>query len=281
MIVSDAIRRGAVALAAAGIEDARREARHLVRLVLGREVLGREVLDPAAEIDSAQFEALLMRRAAREPMAFLRGSEGFWTLDLAVSPATLIPRPDSETLIEAALAALPERAAVRRILDLGTGTGALLLAALSEFPAAFGVGVDLSPGAAALAARNAAANGLAGRAAFLCGHWAAALDGRFDLILANPPYIPSGDIAGLMPEVAAYEPASALDGGADGLHAYRTILPALPGLLTPGGVAVLELGAGQACDTDSLARRAGFAAPEIRHDLGGIARALVLRMTVG
>ena len=273
MTVADAIRRGAAALAAAGVEEARREARHLVRLLLGS-----DLLDMAAEIDAAGFESLLRRRAAREPMAFLRGREGFWTLDLAVSPATLIPRPDSETLIEAALAAQPDRCAVRRVLDLGTGTGALLLAALHEYPAAFGVGVDLSPAAAALASRNAAANGLAGRAAFVCGRWAESLAGRFDLILTNPPYIRSGDIAGLMPEVAAYEPALALDGGADGLDAYRAIVPALPGLLAAGGVAVLEMGAGQAGAAGDLARAAGFAAVAWRRDLGGIERALVLQM---
>ncbi len=272
MIAAEALRHAAAVLAAAGIEDARREARLLLRIAARR-----EVLDLSTEIDGAQFESLLRRRASREPMAFLRGREGFWTLDLAVSPATLIPRADSETLIEAALEALPDRAAVRRVLDLGTGTGALLLAALAEFPAAFGVGADLNPAAAALAAGNAAANGLAGRAAFLCGRWAAALSARFDLILCNPPYIRSGDIAGLMPEVAAHEPALALDGGADGLDAYRVVMADLPRLLAPGGVAVLELGEGQDGDAASLAVLAGFAAPALRRDLGGVARALVLR----
>ena len=276
MIAADAIRRGAVALAEAGIEDARREARHLLRLLLGR-----EIIDPADEVDAAQFEALLRRRAAREPMAFLRGREGFWTLDLEVSPATLIPRPDTETLIEAALAARPDRGAVRRVLDLGTGTGALLLAALREFPQAFGVGVDLAPGAAALAARNAAANGLAGRAAFLCGRWASSLSGTFDLVLSNPPYIPAAGIAGLMPEVSAWEPALALDGGSDGLDCYRAILADLPRLLAPGGLAVLELGAGQACEVGDLARAAGFTSLELRRDLGGIERALVLDLSGG
>ena len=276
MIAADAIRRGAVALAEAGIEDARREARHLLRLLLGR-----EIIDPADEVDAAKFEALLRRRAAREPMAFLRGREGFWTLDLEVSPATLIPRPDTETLIEAALAARPDRGAVRRVLDLGTGTGALLLAALREFPQAFGVGVDLAPGAAALAARNAAANGLSGRAAFLCGRWASSLSGSFDLVLSNPPYIPAAGIAGLMPEVSAWEPALALDGGADGLDCYRAILDDLPRLLAPGGLAVLELGAGQACEVGDLARAAGFTSLELRRDLGGIERALVLDLSGG
>jgi release factor glutamine methyltransferase len=180
---------------------------------------------------------------------------GFWTLDLEVSPATLIPRADSETLVEAALDACPDKGAALRVLDLGTGTGALLLAVLSELPAASGVGVDLKPEAAALAARNAARLGLVGRARFLAGDWAAALSRRFDLILCNPPYIESAAITGLMPEVARHEPASALDGGADGLDAYRRIIADLPRLLAPRGVAVLELGQGQQAAVEALAKQ--------------------------
>ena len=172
----------------------------------------------------------------------------------AVSPATLIPRPESETLIEAALAAFANRTPPRRILDLGTGTGCLLLSALHEFPGAFGIGADRAPEAVSLAAANAATLGLAGRAAFLCGDWAAALDARFDLVLCNPPYIPTSDIDGLMQEVARHEPQGALDGGADGLAAYRRILPSLLALLQPDGVAVLELGVGQAYTVLALAR---------------------------
>ncbi len=259
--MTEALRRAAARLAAAGIEAPAREARLLARL----------------SADPARFESLVARRAAREPMALLRGQQGFWTLDLAVSPATLIPRPDSETLIEAALAAFPDRAAVRRVLDLGTGTGALLLAALAEFPAAWGLGTDRAPAAAALAAANARACGLAERAAFAAGSWVAPLAGRFDLILSNPPYIPSGDIAGLMPEVAAFEPRSALDGGPDGLDAYRALLPGLPALLAPAGIAILELGAGQADAVGRLATTAGFSVADLRPDLGGVARAMVLR----
>ena len=221
------------------------------------------------------YDALLDRRAAHEPLALITGRREFWSLDLAVSPATLIPRADSETLIEAALAARPERTRVRRILDLGTGTGCLLLAALSEFPAAFGIGTDRSAAATALARHNAARLGMADRAAFLCTDWAAALSGRFDLILSNPPYIPTAALPELMPEVARYEPASALDGGPDGLGAYRRMLPELPRLLAADGVAVLELGQGQDAPVAALARAAGFAAAT-RADLAGIPRALCL-----
>jgi len=269
----DALRRAAAALRAAGIENPGFEARLLVAHVLGVPV---SAVPGAGEPDEGELDALVARRVAREPMGFVLGSVGFWTLDIALSPATLIPRADSETVVEAALEARP-REAVRRVLDLGTGTGCLLLAVLSECPGAFGVGVDLSPEAARLAAGNAVRNGLAGRAAFLAGDWASALEGRFDLVLSNPPYIPRGDLAGLMPEVRVHEPARALDGGADGLDAYRVLVGVLPRLLAPGGVAVFELGIGQAEAVSALAEAAGFGAPALRHDLGGVARALVLR----
>jgi release factor glutamine methyltransferase len=163
------------------------------------------------------------------------------------------------------------------VLDLGTGTGCLLLAVLAERPRAFGVGVDRVPEAAALAAGNARRNGLAGRATFLAGDWATAIAGRFDLVLSNPPYIETAVIPTLMPEVARHEPAGALDGGADGLDAYRRIVAALPALLAPGGAAVLELGAGQRPAVETLAREAGLKPAGCRADLGGIARALMLR----
>lgn len=203
------------------------------------------------------------------------GRREFWSLDFAVSPATLVPRPDSETLIQAALATFAGRDPPRRMLDLGTGSGCLLLAALSEFPASFGVGVDRSFAAVVLAARNAAMLDMASRAAFLCADWAGALDGRFDLVLSNPPYIRTSQIDWLMPEVVHYEPRAALDGGADGFSAYRQLVPDLDRLLAPDGVAVLEIGAGQAAEVARLARDAGFTSHSHR-DLSGIARALVL-----
>lgn len=275
MTAAEALLHGAEALRAAGIEAPEREARLLARHALG--LPQGAWLDLSAPVPEAAFRSMLSRRAAREPLAFITGSRGFWTLDLAVSPVTLIPRAETETLIEAALAAFPDRTRVRRVLDLGTGTGALLLAALAEFPAAFGVGVDVVSQAARLAAANAARNGLAPRAALLAATWGAALRGTFDLILSNPPYIESAAIPALMPEVARHEPGSALDGGPDGLAAYRAIIADVPRLLAPEGLAILELGAGQACQVAALARAAGLEPGTPVADLSGVPRALPLR----
>ena len=276
MTPAEAVAQAAARLAAAGVEAPRREARILLAAALGTDAAG---LLGWGDIDPAVFEPLLARRLAREPMAYILGRREFWGLSFFTTPASLIPRPDSETLIEAAIAARQDNRAVRRILDLGTGTGCLLLAALTEFPQAFGIGVDLAPAAAALAARNAGALRLADRAAFFAGDWAAALTGTFDLILSNPPYIPAGNVNALMPEVAHFEPGLALDGGADGLHAYRRILAALPGLLADEGVAVLELGLGQA---DIVVRMAAAEFVTSLHaDLAGHDRALVLRRSAG
>lgn len=266
-------------LRAAAIENPRLEARLLLGHAMGvtSEALLRDPRAPVPPPAAARFQAALRARLDATPVAHILGTQGFWTLDLAVSPATLIPRPDSEAVVEAALEALPDRHAPLRLLDLGTGTGCLLLAVLAERPGAFGIGVDLVPQAAALAAANARRNGLAGRAAFLAGNWAEALSGRFDLVLSNPPYIESAAIAGLMPEVARHEPRSALDGGADGLDAYRRLAAELPRLLAPGGAAVLELGAGQRSAVEGLARAAGLVPAGCRPDLGGVDRALVVR----
>jgi len=233
------------------------------------------ISDDGGRSGGTSYDRLLDRRVAHEPLALITGRREFWSLDLAVSSATLIPRADSETLIEAALTAIPDRARVRRILDLGTGTGCLLLAALREFPAAFGVGTDRSAAATSLARNNAAMLGMGRRAVFLCTDWAAALTGGFDLVLSNPPYIPTGELPGLMPEVARYEPALALNGGPDGLNAYRRILADLPRLLAADGLAVVELGQGQDGPVGGLARAAGFVAAT-RADLAGIPRAMLL-----
>jgi release factor glutamine methyltransferase len=265
-------------LRAACVESPRLEARLLLGHAIGlrAEDLLRDPGRPVPPEAAARFADLLRRRLEHVPVAHLLGEREFWSLPFRVSPATLIPRPDSEALIEAAVAAFPDRGAVRNILDLGTGTGCLLLAALTEFPWAAGLGVDLVPEAAALAAENARRLGLAGRARFIAGEWGAALAGRFDLVLCNPPYVESAAIPALMPEVARHEPASALDGGPDGLGAYRAVLQGLAALLAPGGRAVLELGEGQRSAVGSLAERRGFRVFACGRDLGGVERALVI-----
>ncbi len=270
--VRRALQAGRAVLEAAGIEAAGREARLLLADAL--EASQADLLrEPDRTFEPEAFDAHLARRAGHEPLAFILGWQEFWSLRLAVSPATLIPRADSETLIEAAVSARPD---IGRVLDLGTGTGCLLLAALSEYRDAWGVGIDRDPAAAALAQANARALGLAERCAFVCGDWAAAIGGRFELVLANPPYVERAAIGALMPEVALYEPGAALDGGPDGLDAYRAIVPALPGLLVPGGCAVLELGIGQHDAVAALGLAAGLVHLGARRDLAGIERALLL-----
>ncbi|MEZ5710078.1 MAG: peptide chain release factor N(5)-glutamine methyltransferase [Blastomonas sp.] len=229
----------------------------------------------------AGFAALVARRVAHEPLAYITGTRDFWTLTLEVGPDVLIPRADSETLIEAAIAAL-EHCPPRRIVDLGTGSGALLLAALAHWGDAQGTGIDASEAALAIARRNARRNGLAERAAFqpldwtLAG-WTKALGGRFDLVLANPPYVESG--AALAPDVMAHEPHDALFAGADGMDDYRVLIPALPALLAPGGVAVFEIGAGQEAAVTRLARDARLQIGA-RRDLAGHVRALTFSQNV-
>ncbi|WP_421699939.1 peptide chain release factor N(5)-glutamine methyltransferase [Ancylobacter sp.] len=274
------LRAFAAAFAESGMDEPEREARALLRGGLGLtdlDLVTRGEQDVADE-DATRLRALAERRALGEPLARLTGRREFWSLDLALSPETLVPRPETETLVEAALSLFPDRSAPLRLLDLGTGTGALLAALLSEYPAAFGVGVDLAPGAARQARANLATLGFATRAAVLVGHWGEALTGGFDLVVSNPPYIPSTDIPTLQREVRTHDPLLALDGGPQGLDAYRALAVALPGLLVAGGYAVLELGIGQERQVSGLLAAAGLSVEgPARADLAGIARAMIAR----
>lgn len=264
-------------LAAAGIAKPRREARLILALALGIEpaqVLGwpERLVEPGL---AAAAESLIARRAEGEPISRLRGRREFWSLDFALSPNTLDPRPDSETLITAALADVPDRAAPLRVVDFGTGTGCLLLALLSELPRAGGIGIDISPGAVAVAEGNAAALGLASRAEFRIGNWDTGIDGRADVILANPPYIPTNEVGRLPREVLAFDPWVALDGGPDGLSAYRSLGAAIRGLLRPAGKAYIEIGAGQGLQVARVFGEAGLTVTAVRRDLAGIERCVV------
>lgn len=271
--VAEALREGAVRLATVA-DNPRLEARLLLAHALNLTTADL-IRAPTSIVPIDAFLALVGQRVAHRPLAHLTGHREFWSLDLAVSPATLIPRPDSETIVEVALRSV---AAPARVLDLGTGSGCLLLAILHECPIAFGVGIDRSSDALALARLNAMVCGVGDRTAFVRGDWATAVAGGFDLIVSNPPYIPTCDIAGLMPEVAWHEPRAALDGGPDGLDAYRCIIPALPGLLTETGRAVLEIGIDQSRAVLIMAAKGGLRA-EIHPDLAGIPRAVALQRT--
>jgi len=273
--IRDLLHDAAERLSAAGVDGARIDARILLAHAMGvtREEVIAATRSPTAE-ESARFETFVARRIAREPVAYIRGQREFWSLDFNVGPGVLVPRPDTEILIEEAMAAMPDRNAPLAIADLGAGSGALLVAALKEFPHARGTGFENSPNAFTYAEANLMHHGLSERAQMVAADWSAA-QGAFDLVFSNPPYIPSVEIETLDPEVRLHEPRAALDGGPDGLDAYRTLARLLPGILKPGGMAFLELGLGQAEHVELLFEN--LAVVHVAPDLAGIPRVLVLR----
>jgi release factor glutamine methyltransferase len=262
-------------LAAAGADSARTDARILLAHAMGvtREDLIAATRQPSAE-EAALFESFVVRRVAREPVAYIRGMREFWSMEFEVGPGVLVPRPETETLVEEALATMPDRGAALSIADLGTGSGALLIAALKEFPQAQGVGFERSPDARLYAEANLRHHGLTERGEIVASDWNDAA-GRFDLVFSNPPYIPTREIETLDPEVRLYEPRAALDGGPDGLDAFRGLAGLLPRLLTPGGLTFVELGQDQAVPVETLFRNLGVV--RVAADLAGIPRVLVLR----
>ena len=273
------LRDTAVALTAAGIDNARFEARLLLARASGLSVEGliSHGRDEAPAGTAEALRALTARRVKREPMAYILGEREFWGLTFKVTPDVLVPRPDSETVIEAALALLPDRAHVSRILDLGVGSGCLLLTLLKEFPQARGVGFDSSASALAVAMANAKSLGLGERASFALGDWHRigwedTLGDPFDLVVANPPYIESAAIDGLMQEVARFEPRQALDGGADGLEVYRLIAAGAHKLVIESGLLLVEAGEGQASEIADIFATNGLKPSTPFRDLAGIAR---------
>ena len=278
----DAARRAlAEKFAAAGLDSPQLDARILVGHALGLDhaaLLAAAERVLSADEDSA-IAVLVERRLAHEPVARIVGTKEFWSLDLRIDDATLVPRPETETVVEAALAAIDRRGArararALRIVDLGTGSGAILLALLSELKNAHGIGSDINPRALAVARDNAVRLGQS-NVAFVACDLAAELRGPFDLIVANPPYIASSDIATLAPEVRLFDPRLALDGGADGLNFYRAIAAAAAELLTPDGAVVVEIGAGQAEPVATIFAAAGLVPSPPRPDLHGVPRALI------
>lgn len=240
-------------------------------LSIGRDRL---ILAPPNVDPPEAFATMVGRRCAGEPIAYITGQRAFWTIDLEVGPGVLVPRPDSETLIAAAVEHFAGTPGPASILDLGTGPGTLLLAALDEWPKAAGIGVDASVIALSYAQRNAERLGLSGRAALRLGDWASGINRRFDLVLCNPPYVATE--AEIGPGVAEYEPAEALFAGADGLDEYRRLAPEIGRLLAPGGLAAIEIGFDQADSAAALFEAAG-PSPGVALDLGGRPRALLIR----
>jgi release factor glutamine methyltransferase len=278
-LIGAALEHAASVLTQAGIDEPRRRARALLAAAL--DLTAAEIFaHPEYKLNpeqQARVVAMLARMAAREPLSRITGRREFWGLEFLLSADTLDPRPETETIVEAVLSRLPERESAHRFLDLGTGTGCLLLALLSEYPKACGIGVDIAPGAARTARDNAARLGLAERARFVVGSWAGTLAGRFDAIVANPPYIQRNAITALPPEVRRYDPIRALDGGADGLDAYRAIAADLPRLLHPGSLFAAEIGFGQAPSVAAILTRHGLRVDAIVPDLAGIERVVVAR----
>ena len=229
--------------------------------------------NPNGQAPDAFYE-FIERRARAEPVAYITGQRAFWTIDLAVGPGALVPRPDSETLIVAAVEYFTGSSGPERILDLGTGPGTLLLAALDEWPKAIGLGIDSSETALYYAKRNADRLGMADRAAFRQGNWAEGVEASFDLVLCNPPYVAVGAETG--PGVAEHEPAEALYAGQEGLDDYRRLAPQIGGLLAPGGLAAIEIGFDQAESAAALFEAEGLN-PSVAYDLGNRARALLIK----
>ncbi|MBR0739694.1 peptide chain release factor N(5)-glutamine methyltransferase [Bradyrhizobium liaoningense] len=280
--IESARRALAAQLQSAGIEEPGLDARLLVGAVL-RLDLTDMVTQAARQLtpeEAARLEAYAQRRLAHEPVARILGAREFWGLPLRLSEATLVPRPDTETVVELALEIFREQPASHspRIADIGTGSGAILLALLHEIPDAFGVGTDLSLTALATARDNATTLGLADRAAFVACSYAAALSGPFDLIVSNPPYIPSAEIPKLSLEVREHDPHLALDGGNDGYDAYRVLIPQAGACLAPGGALIVEAGQGQARNIETLMTAAALSVDRPhKADLAGIPRAVSAR----
>jgi release factor glutamine methyltransferase len=281
--VQTARRALAAKLTTQAIESAELDARLLVGAALDLDLTGLIAVAarPITEDEAFRLDRFMRRRLAGEPVARILGFKEFWGLPMHLSPATLVPRPDTETVVELALEIWrgePYRNPQPRIADIATGSGAILLALLSEMPEAEGVGTDISPAALHTASSNAVRLGFASRAAFVACNYAAALLGAFDLMVSNPPYIRSAEIAELASEVRDYDPLGALDGGADGLDAYRALIPQAARLLAPGGTLIVEAGIGQSGQIRGLMAAAGLTAERPpKADLAGIPRAVAGR----
>lgn len=274
-----ALQRATDFLFQAGVEDASRDARILLSCAtdvrMSELISGTPAhLDPKS---AALFSEFILRRSRREPVSRILGARSFWKYDFLIGSGVLDPRPDSETIVEAAVSLMNGRLSHElRIVDFGVGSGALLCSLLGEFPNASGIGIDLSEDACAIAQTNLAKLGFAGRGQIRCGEWKCVPPGHYDLIVSNPPYIEQGAIAGLEEEVRKWDPMLALDGGPDGLTAYRELAPVIAGSLALDGLALLEVGAGQMSQAAEIMHEAGLTAAKSICDLSGIERVLVV-----
>jgi release factor glutamine methyltransferase len=280
--VRDALTRGAARLTEAGVDSARLDARLLLGFAMELAPENLLVAQNMTEGQLALFEALISRRESREPLAYIVGFKEFWSLDFEVGPGVLVPRPETETLIEEAQRDFPDRDASLDIADLGTGSGCLLIAFLESYPNAMGWGIDRSTDALSWAARNVVRHGLGKRCVLSHSDWARAVDRTFDVVFSNPPYVTEREFGGASAEIRQYEPREALVGGDDGLKAYRELAPVIAGRLRAGGRAYLEIGSTQAEGVKSVLERDGLRIVHIAADLAGYPRCVVAaQKTVG
>ncbi|MEH6528058.1 MAG: peptide chain release factor N(5)-glutamine methyltransferase [Sneathiella sp.] len=271
-----AVSEAALILSEAGIDGARRDASLLLANILDADtsIFHLEPERVLNDTHHVMFQLAIERRASREPISHILGHREFWSLNFLVGPQVLDPRPDSETLIETALSAQKSGQEITSILDLGTGSGCLLLSLLSEVETARGLGVDQSLAAIEIAEQNAKRLSLDDRATFLQGNWCDSIEDKFDLVISNPPYIPIDDIESLQPEVKNFEPLAALVGGADGLDCYREIISRVKPIMKPNGMIIFEVGAGQAQEVSELLEKADFSVISCHKDLASIERCI-------
>ena len=270
-VIAEAVAR----LTTAGVDTPRLDARILLAHALGVRSVELITIEEIGETQQQEFEALLARRVAREPVAYISGLKEFFSLDFEIGPGALIPRPETETLIEAAIREFPDRDADLNVLDLGTGSGCLIISFLDRYRRATGVAVDASGEALVWASRNGAKHGISGRCEFAQGGWR--VDGSFDVVFANPPYLTDEEFAVTAPEIRIYEPARAFAAGSDGLASYRELAPELAGILKPEGCAFIEVGAGQAPSVSAILGESGLELASVTPDLSGIPRCIVVR----
>ncbi|QNT79128.1 peptide chain release factor N(5)-glutamine methyltransferase [Entomobacter blattae] len=274
MPLEQALHWGRDYLAGLGVEEPEREALLLLSAALNVEPMMLRLADKRQDVATEVYFQYLKRRGQKEPFAYITGYKGFWSLNFKVNPSTLIPRPETELLIETVLKKIPHREEPLRVLDIGTGTGCILLSVLSEYCRATGLGTDISEAVIALATENAHINHLHARSRFMVTEGVREITENFDVVFSNPPYIPTKDIVHLMPDVRLYEPMTALDGGDEGMDMYKNLFLGLKNIVKPEGIGFFEIGVGQECQVITLAEKSGWQIMDVVDDLSGIPRVI-------